>query len=280
MGLTIHYKLRANTPSRKSARQLLDSLRQKALDLPFKEVGEIVEFSGEAADCEKVGRNDPNHWLLIQAGQYFLCGGRHRRITPTDVIAFNTVPGDGSEDANFGLAVYPKTIEIDGKKVRTGLGDWSWSSFCKTQYASNPDCGGVENFLRCHLSIVKLLDHAKELGILNEVSDEGGFWEKRDIKAIAAEVGNWNQMIAGWAGRFKDAFGDGVVAEITKFPDFEHLEAKDQGPFPKPRRISRAALYGNGNRSRHSREKLRSCRRGRLVACRHGWSGVPWLQRA
>jgi hypothetical protein len=34
------------------------------------------------------------------------------------------------------------------------------------------------------------------------------------------------------------------------------------------------------NRSRHSREKLRSCRRGRLVACRHGWSGVPWLQRA
>ena len=41
------------------------------------------------------------------------------------------------------------------------------------QYASNPDCGGVENFLRCHLAVVKLLDHAATLGILKEVSDEG-----------------------------------------------------------------------------------------------------------
>lgn len=32
--------------------------------------------------------------------------------------------------------------------------------------------------------------------------------------------------IAGWAGRFKDAFGEGVVSEITKYPNFEHLEAK------------------------------------------------------
>ncbi len=29
-----------------------------------------------------------------------------------------------------------------------------------------------------------------------------------------------------WAGRFKDAFGDDVVSEIAKFPNFGHLEAK------------------------------------------------------
>lgn len=226
MGLTIHYKLQAKTNSRKQARQLLEQLRQKALDLPFKEVGEIVEVDGDTADFNQLDREDPHRWLLIQAGQYLIRGERHYRVTPQRVIAFSTYPGDGSEEANFGLAVYPKTIEIEGKRIRTNLGDWSWGSFCKTQYASNPECGGVENFLRCHLAIVKLLDHAKELGILQEVSDEGGFWEKRDMKALTQEIGDWNTLIAGWVGRFKDAFGDGFVSEIAKYPNFEHLEAK------------------------------------------------------
>ena len=223
MGLTIHYSLQSASRTPAKARQLVEQLRQKALDLPFKEVGEIVEVNGDTADLDKLDCDDPNRWLLIQAGQYVIRDGRHIRITPTQVIAFSTLPGDGSEEANFGLAVYPKTIEVDGKKLRTNLGHWSWSSFCKTQYASNPDVGGVENFLRCHLAVVELLDAAAEVGILKEVRDEGDYWEKRDIKALAAEVGDW---IAGWAGRLKDSFGDGVASEIAKYPNFEHLEAK------------------------------------------------------
>ena len=50
MGLTVHYELQSTSDSPKKARQLLEQLRQKALDLPFKEVGEIVEFSGEGTD--------------------------------------------------------------------------------------------------------------------------------------------------------------------------------------------------------------------------------------
>ena len=232
MGLTIHYQLQSASRTPAKARQLVEQLRQKALDLPFKEVGEIVEVNGDTADLDKLGQDDPNRWLLIQAGQYVVRDGRHYRITPTQVIAFSTLPGDGSEEANFGLAVYPKTIEIDGKKLRTNLGSWSWSSFCKTQYASNPEVGGVENFLRSHLAVVKLLDAAAEIGVLKEVNDEGEYWEKRDIKALVAEVGDWNTMIAGWAGRLKDSFGDGFVAEIAKFPNFEHLEAKAENKLP------------------------------------------------
>jgi len=226
MGLTIHYRLQSASRNPAKARQLIEQLRQKALDLPFKEVGEIVEVNGDTANFDKLGQDDPNRWLLIQAGQYVVRDGRHYRITPTQVIALSTWPGEGCEEANFGLAVYPKTIEVDGKKLRTNLGNWSWSSFCKTQYASNPEVGGVENFLRCHLAVVKLLDAAAEIGVLKEVRDEGDFWEKRDIKALAAEVGDWNTMIAGWAGRLKDSFGEGVIAEIAKFPNFEHLEAQ------------------------------------------------------
>jgi len=232
MGLTIHYSLHLASRTPAKARQLVEQLRQKALDLPFKEVGEIVEVNGDTADLDKLGQDDPNRWLLIQAGQYLVRDGRHYRITPTQVIAFSTLPGDGSEEANFGLAVYPKTIEIDGKKLRTNLGSWSWSSFCKTQYASNPDVGGVENFLRSHLAVVKLLDAAAEIGVLKEVRDEGDYWEKRDIKALVAEVGDWNTMIAGWAGRLKDSFGEGSVSEIAKFPNFEHLEAKAENKLP------------------------------------------------
>ena len=228
MGLTIHYQLQSTSRSPAKTRQLVAQLRQKALDLPFKGVGEIIDLDGDQADIDKLPKKDPNRWLLIQAGRYVEKGERHYRVNPTQVIAFSTDPGEGSEPANFGLAVYPKTIEVEGKKVRTGLSNWSWSSFCKTQYASNPECGGVENFLRCHLAIVKLLDHAAALGILKEVSDEGDYWKQRDVKALAAEVGDWNSMIAGWAGRLKDAFGETVEAEITKFPNFEHLEADGQ----------------------------------------------------
>lgn len=228
MGLTIHYELQTSIRSAAKARQLVEQLRQKALDLPFAAVGEIVDVCGESADFNEIDQDDPNRWLLIQAVQYVVRDGQYISIHPTHLIAFSTVPGDGSEPANFGLAVYPKTIEFNGKRLRTNLGDWTWSSFCKTQYASNPAVGGIENFLRSHLSIVKLLDCADQLGILRDVRDEGQYWEKRDLKALISEVGEWNTMIAGWAGRLKDSFGNELVSEITKYPNFEHLEADSE----------------------------------------------------
>ena len=51
MGLTIHYQLQSASRSPAKARQLVEQVRQKALDLPFKEVGEIVEVN--TADARK-----------------------------------------------------------------------------------------------------------------------------------------------------------------------------------------------------------------------------------
>lgn len=238
MGLTIHYELHAKTRRHEKARGFLEQLRQKALDLPFKEVGEIVEVGGDDVDFRPLDQDHPHRWLLCQAEALVPDGDTYYRAQAKRLIAFSTWPGEGCEQANFGLAMYPKTLEVEDrsgakKKIRVGKAEWTWDSFCKTQYASNPECGGVENFLRCHLTVVKLLDHAAELGILKEVSDEGKYWDKRDVKALAAEVGDWNTMIAGWAGRLKDALGDDVTAEIAKFPNFEHLEAKGRQRRPK-----------------------------------------------
>ena len=41
-------------------------------------------------------------------------------------------------------------------------------------------------------------------------------------------VGQWNQMIAAFAGRVKDWYDGDVEAAITAYPDFEHLEARGQ----------------------------------------------------
>ena len=237
MGLTIHFCLKANSRTESDARELVGRLRQRALDLPFARVGEIVDLSGRDADYKVQPAESPARWLLIQAGQYVESGNCHYAVAPQHVIAFETQPGDGCEPANFGLCRYPAFIEVDDqrvgflprkRRVRTGLTGWCWSSFCKTQYASNPECGGVQNFLRCHLSVIALLDFAKSIGMLEHVKDEGNYWEARDVEALAREVGSWNEMIAGFAGQLKDALGANVVSEITKFPNFEPLEARSR----------------------------------------------------
>ncbi len=236
MGLTIHYNLKSSTRSPKKARELVARLRGRALDLPFERVDDIIELSGPACDYEQCGLDHPHRWLLIQSGAY-VDDPRDKhfsyRVKPTHVIAFSTWPGQGCEDANFGLCRYPAYIEVQDRVLRgqtrklpTRLGGWCWGSFCKTQYASNPECGGVANFLHCHLIVIRMLDHAKELGILRSVSDEGDFWEKRNIEDLSREVGQWNEMIAGLAGELKDKLGDEVLSAITKFANFEHIKAK------------------------------------------------------
>jgi hypothetical protein len=217
---------------------LVTRLRGRAIDLPLERVDDIIELGGPECDFNQYDREHPCRWLLIQAGQY-IDDPKHKgysyNVTPIHVIAFSTWPGQGCEEANFGLCRYPGLIEVDDpvrpwlrRKIRTGLSAWTWGSFCKTQYASNPECGGVQNFLRCHLTVIRMLDRAQELGILASVSDEGDYWQRRDIEALARNVGEWNEMLAAWAGQLKDQLGDGLLSAIAQFPNFEHLEAAGQ----------------------------------------------------
>jgi len=88
MGLTIHYTLKQEAQET-SARPMLEQLRQTALDLPFAEVGEIVEFKGDQCDYQKREQGDPARWLLIQAGGSVSLGGHSSlSVAPTHLIAF------------------------------------------------------------------------------------------------------------------------------------------------------------------------------------------------
>ena len=226
MGLTIHYSLKSDTDSSTRARQLVEQLRQAALDLAMTEVSEVMEFSGADCDTETRRQTGREQWLLIQARRMLQIGEGYYFATPNHVIAFSAWPGEECEVANFGLALYPEMIETKDGTLSTGVCGWRWHSFCKTQYASNQNAGGIANFVRCHFTVIRLLDVAKDIGILDEVKDEGKFWENREVKALVETVGQWNRHIAGIVGQFKDHFGGQTIAPITDYPNFEHLEAE------------------------------------------------------
>ena len=248
MGLTIHYQL-ATAGNEAHSRKLVQQLREAALDLPFQRVGDITEFRGGQCDWNQRAKDDPHRWLLIQATSHIALPvkpwekrqgiTREMDVAPLQVIVFVTGPGDGCEPANFGLCRFPSEVSHpEFGKLQTKLKGWSWSSFCKTHYASDPRCGGLPNFLRCHLGVVALLDEAKKLGFLRKVSDEGEFWETRSLERLTKEVGEQSAMLASFLGALKDAVGqasDGVVrleAPIAGYPNFEHLEAEGQRLLP------------------------------------------------
>jgi len=231
MGLTIHYSLQAQGDE-SHAHSIITALHQAAGDLPFKHIGDIVYLSGRACRLDGHDNDDSLSWLICQANRSIQVDGAYVDVIPEQIVAFIAWPGEGCEEANFGLCQYPETVEHRGERIPTDLPGWTWRSFCKTQYASNPTHGGAQNFLRCHLSVIALLDKAKALGCLKEVKDEGKFWENRNIEQLTNEVGSWNQMIAALGGRLKDLLGDGVDTAIAGFPNFEQLEAAGQSQLP------------------------------------------------
>ena len=137
MGLTIHYSFKAQG-SDAQARELIQALHQTAQDLPFKEVGEVVELAGE--DCNPETCPKDLRWLLIQATGSVEVKPRGRRrdpgctssidVPPSRVIAFHTWPGEGCEASNYGLCQYPSEINTNRGLLKTKLSGWRWSSFC------------------------------------------------------------------------------------------------------------------------------------------------------
>jgi len=252
MGLTIKYQLSLDgSLSVKEVKAKLNSLRQACLDLPFQEVGPMWDVKGEQCNYEQYrGKEDDLFWCLIQSNGYVKyrvewdclltgpdvdgVGTHHREVTPKRVIAFMAYPGKGCESANVGMRLMPKRQAVEwedfrGNKHTTNIKvpggqKWTWSSFCKTLYATQVS---GEHFVHCHLTVIRMLDRAKELGFDVQVQDEGDYWEKRDIPHLLEEANLSAAGIAAVLGALKDQ-GHNVESPITKQKDFEHLEAKGQ----------------------------------------------------
>lgn len=227
MGLTIHYRLTTPLAKPKDLHRLVESLHQFALDLPFEEVGELTQWS-----AREDATDDTDNWLKDQTTAFVDDNDCQYPVLPLHVIAFSTWPGNGCQPANFGFCLYPSFIYLDsqsssGRRLATKRMGWQWSSSCTTQYASDPKHGGIDHFLRCHLCVVKMLDCIKQSGLATvEAQDDGHFWERRDLKALAQEVSAWNEIMAGFFSIMRLALGRNLHSAITGFQNFEHLEAK------------------------------------------------------
>ena len=113
MGMTIYYRLHANVGSPDKARHLVEQLRRRVLDLPLKEVGQIVELADDACKRQQDNCEESKRWLAIQAAQYVIRDEVPYPILPNRVFAFHTWPGEGCETANFGLGMYPKGAQVE-----------------------------------------------------------------------------------------------------------------------------------------------------------------------
>jgi hypothetical protein len=214
MGLTIYWDWQGPESSQESE-SIIEKLRARAMDLPFESVGEIVHFTGEDARFDRTRANDDFRWFKLQAQRSHW--NRERTVgwecPATEIVGFEINVASGSEWMSVFLAMYPKTILVTDqesgrpKRIRTELHGWSGKGFTKTQYASDPRCGGIANFLRAHLSICRMLDCAGELGLVVNVSDDGKFFENRDIPALIQSIGQWNQDLAAFVGAFTDIVG-------------------------------------------------------------------------
>jgi len=114
--------------------------------------------------------------------------------------------GEGSEPTNLCF-------------IRKGKGKvWKGSSFTKTQYA--------KEFVKAHVAVCTLLKAAEKMGLVNEVSDEGDYYDNEDITVLADNGESNLKMIAAMTGALQDKFGTEVIggAGLTaeeKLKDFE-----------------------------------------------------------
>lgn len=191
MGLTIHYDFEfKGTP--KEALSKLESIRNIAMDLPFKEVGDLWEldysknFNDDIENKRIAGKDSESYrWAKIQYGPKYSEG----LIGKLDVSQFKgwvfTVwTGKGCEPTNIGL------------KSRDNA-HWFGCAFTKTQYA--------EQFVRCHLLVVSILDVCKKFGILKNVSDEGEYYETRDLSMLGDNINESTKFIQQIGSMIKKA---------------------------------------------------------------------------
>jgi hypothetical protein len=215
MGLTIHYRL--TMPGDTSA----DDLRAKILEL--KAFAETVGFEGVHGPTEytpdELAELEDRDIVKIVTSIIASDAPEFDQLEWGDpcALAFLIVPGAECETALLGFLA-PGTRS----SAEDHPGEWYWSAFCKTQYASMVS---DEHFIKCHVGLVRVLDYAAQIGIGVWVHDETGYWDHRSTEKLIDAVNDMNRLMARFAGALSDRLGGKrVEAAIFDHPDFEHIE--------------------------------------------------------
>lgn len=210
MGLTIHYKTKFEGKE-KEVQQKLEKLRIIAVELGFKEVSQVclLDYSKHYDDFTenmKQAHNkdleiDSYRWMKIQYREY-----DKKELAKVKGFCFMAWFGEGCEATNIGL------VSNDGI-------NWKGGAFTKTQYA--------KEFIKAHLSIIALLDGCKELGILETVSDEGNYWESRNLEELGESINSYSVLIGSISKILKEKFGqEKITAPIDETKNFVEVKKR------------------------------------------------------
>jgi hypothetical protein len=246
MGLTVHFTLKLPaTLSLDEVTAAIAKLWQAAKTLPFQSQSPMVTLDEARISHALADRSrSPWRWACIQHTHYhqyrFDSHGRpytvdastgsgtcSQMVRAQTLVGFTCLPGSGCEQINLFVGTYPASflVECEGdqhgypsgkRRLMLDSRRWVGSAFCKTQYASQPEEGGITNFLRCHLLVIAVLEAARDLGFQVEVRDEGNYWEQRSIPELVGEIGNWNMFILGIGKRLQGMFDGQVQTAIDE----------------------------------------------------------------
>src|SRR3989442_9734648 len=218
MGLTINYTLSIEKNlSSPVVRELVQRTGLYARKIGCAEVSKIIHADADSDFARLV--------VSVRSGaDRFIYS-----IPPKRGWLVEVWPGEGCESATFGLCKYPCRFLSRAGWESTGFEDgWLLKGCCKTQYACEH---GWPHFLRCHKTIVSILDFWRQLGVEVEAQDEGGYRETRSEKKLRAAVDRYDGLVAAFAGAFKDAADENGKSHSVESPifarrDFERLEAE------------------------------------------------------
>ena len=227
MGLHLNYRLTLpGATSADDVRGILTSLKEFASTLDFDQVlgpsehtlDELTEPGSRdiVAILVSAIAGDPPDFYGIAPG------------APC-AFAFLVLPGKECEPAVLGFMAPGSRARYEDFDDDMCPGDWFWSASCKTQYAS---LVSNDHLVKCHTTLVRLLDHAATLGITVQVEDETGYWVHRSSEKLIAAVEDMNRLMARFAGALSDRLGDAhkIEAPIFDHPEFEHLEMESCDP--------------------------------------------------
>ena len=228
MGITIHYQLSTQKEwSEENVREWLEVVADYARHLGCASVGPVVpaynfrlgNFPGLDNVTDKlhtVGRGNKKRFVPISPEK-------------GSVVAINV--GEGCQWFVLALCKYPGMWRCHhGRSMQrwhpTNISsEWQFSWFCKTQFAGEH---GAAHFLRCHKTVISLLDFCKKSGVVVDVKDEAHYWENRDEQELAATLRQSEGMLAAFAGLLKDTVETReqhtVESPIFDYANFEHLE--------------------------------------------------------
>ena len=177
MGITIHWEVEAPSGNAEAAAAKLERVRRACLKLPFKEVGKVEHIPPRTCRAvpKRKKRKDDLYWAVFCARKYVPTGRGYRGLKPLEVVRLPLLAGEECDTTTLVLARYP------------GEEGWSGQGNTKTQYATH--------FVESHLLVIAALDACKAAGILKDVEDEGGFWETRDLKALARNMNASTDMV-------------------------------------------------------------------------------------